>query len=201
MDWIYHALYAALWVSFGLGHSLFANAAVKRRVPLGRWYRLTYNAIATVHIAVVMGVGWVLLGTAPPFAVPWPLTALQLLMAALGTGLLVLFSMFYDMGRLAGFRQIREPAAPEDEPLRLDGPHRYLRHPLYAAGLILLWGLALSPYGLATALWGSLYFLLGSLSEERRLLARYGEAYAAYRRRIPGFIPAPLLGRAPLPPP
>jgi len=103
------------------------------------------------------------------------------------------------MGRLAGLRQIREPEAPEDEGLRLDGPHRVVRHPFYASGLMIVWGLALSPFGLATALWASAYLVIGGLIEERRLLKRYGDAYARYRRRIPGFVPAPLLGRAPLP--
>ncbi|MBB4264545.1 methyltransferase family protein [Roseospira visakhapatnamensis] len=201
MDWVPHLAYAALWASFGLGHSLFAGRAMKARMAaLGRWYRLTYNAMAAVHLAVVVAGGVWLLGDRPPFAPPWPLTAAQGVLALAGLLLLAWASRFYDMGRLAGLRQIRDPDAPESEPLRLDGPHRFLRHPFYAAGLMLFWGLAQSPLGLATALWGSLYFLIGSRVEERRLLALYGGAYADYRRRIPGFIPAPLLGRRPLPP-
>jgi len=202
MDWPAHLAYAALWASFGLGHSLLANPAAKHRMSaLGRWYRIVYNSIATTHFAVVFGAGWWMLGNAAPFPLPWPMVTAQLAMALLGLVMLVWASRYYDMGRLAGLRQILEPTAPEDEPLRLDGPHRFVRHPFYAAGLLVFWGLALSPFGLATAIWGSLYFLIGSLAEERRLLARYGQAYADYRRRIPGFVPAPLLGRRPLPPP
>ena len=160
MDWVPqisphvapHVAYAAVWASFGLGHSLFAGQTAKRRLSaLGRWYRLVYNAIATVHIAVVLGAGWWLLGDRPPFATPWPVGAAQGVLAGLGFVLLGWASRFYDMGRLAGIRQVREPTVPEDEPLRLDGPHRYLRHPFYAAGLMIFWGLAQSPLGLATS--------------------------------------------------
>ncbi|MBB4286696.1 methyltransferase family protein [Roseospira goensis] len=200
VPWGAHALYVALWASFGLGHSVFANRGVKRRLAgLGRWYRLAYNAIATVHIGLVFGLGLWLLGDAPAFDLPGIVRGAMLGGAVLGVALLLWSSRYYDMARLAGLRQIREPDAPEDEALRLDGPHRFVRHPFYASGLLIVWGLALSPFGLATALWASAYLVIGAAVEERRLLRRYGAAYAAYRRRIPGFIPAPLLGRRPLP--
>lgn len=200
MDWAAHTVYAALWASFGLGHSIFANSGIKARLSaLGRWYRLAYNAVATAHICLVFGVGLWLLGPKPAFALPPWAQAGMLALAAAGAVLLMWSSRYYDMGRLAGFRQIQEPEAPEDEGLRLDGPHRVVRHPFYASGLMLVWGLALSPFGLATALWASAYLIIGGRIEERRLLTRYGTDYARYMRRIPGFVPAPLMGRAPLP--
>jgi protein-S-isoprenylcysteine O-methyltransferase Ste14 len=202
MDWAAHLIYGLLWASFGLGHSVFANAGVKRRMAmLGRWYRMAYNAVATLHLGVVFGAGLLMLGDAPRFDLPGWASAVMLGVAALGTGLMLWSARYYDMARLAGTRQIREPDASEDEPLRLDGPHRYVRHPFYATGLLIVWGLAQSPFGLATAVWASAYLVIGAMAEERRLLRLYGEDYAAYRRRIPGFVPAPLLGRAPLPPP
>jgi len=201
-DWAAHLIYALLWASFGLGHSVLANAGVKRRMAmLGRGYRLAYNAVATVHISVVFGAGIILLGDAPRFGLPVSVSALLFGLAGLGTVLMMWSARYYDMSRLAGTRQLREPDAPEDEPLRLDGPHRYVRHPFYACGLLIVWGLAQSPFGVATALWASAYFVIGAAAEERRLLRLYGEAYETYRRRIPGFIPAPLLGRRPLPAP
>jgi len=90
MDWAAHSLYALLWASFGLGHSLFANSGVKARLAaLGRWYRLAYNALATAHIALVFGVGAWLLGPRPPFPLPLWAQAGMLTLAAAGCVLLM----------------------------------------------------------------------------------------------------------------
>lgn len=48
---------------------------------------------------------------------------------------------------------------------------------------------AQTEFALATAVWGSVYLLIGALYEERRLADRYGDAYVEYRRRVPAFIP------------
>lgn len=189
--------YALAWAFFALGHSGLAAPTVKRRLAstvkrrlaplLGRGQRLAYNAVAIAQFAVVAWVGATALGDRPAFALPaWALAAM---MATHGTGWAVLIgaARFYDLGRLAGTAQWR--GADEDEGLRLDGPHAYVRHPLYAGGYLILWGAAISPLGLATALWGSLYLALGTWLEERKLLAQYGEAYAGYRRLVPALIP------------
>jgi protein-S-isoprenylcysteine O-methyltransferase Ste14 len=42
---------------------------------------------------------------------------------------------------------------------------------------------------LTTYLLFTLYFYFGSVFEERRLLAEFGEAYQDYQRRVPRFIP------------
>src|SRR3546814_3776572 len=64
-----------------------------------------------------------------------------------------------------------------------------MRHPLYSALFLMLWGLARSPLGLATATWASVYLIVGSRIEEQRLIARYGDAYRTYRRATPAFLP------------
>lgn len=184
-----HLLYALAWLSFGLGHSVLATAAARRRLRvLGRCYRLAYNGFALAHFAAVGAVGAVLLGDAPPLPLPDGLRAALGAVHLVGWGVLLLALRYYDLGRLAGTAQIRG-VPDEDEPLRLDGPHRWVRHPLYAGAYLILWGAAQTPLGLATAVWGSLYLMAGTWFEERKLLARYGTAYADYRRRVPAVVP------------
>lgn len=186
-----HVVYALAWLSFGASHSLLAagrpHAWLVRR--FGRFHRLAFNGIAVVHVAAVWAVGWAGLGDSPAFPLPTPVVAIMGAVAVLGVVLLVVFLRAYDPGRLTGTAQMRGRGDDADEPLRLDGIHRWVRHPLYAAGFLVLWGRAVDPLGLATAIWASAYLVIGSLFEERKLLARFGAPYAEYRRRVPRFIP------------
>lgn len=178
------AAYGLAWLLFGLCHSLLAG-----RQWLGRWSRFVYNLIALAQFAAVAAVGAWTLGAAPPFDLP---LAVRLGLGSLhltGWGVLLVSARFYDLGRLGGLTQLRHPDQAEDEALRRDGPHAWVRHPLYAGAFLILWGAALSPLGLATAGWGSLYLLIGTGCEERRLLRRYGEPYRVYRARVPAFLP------------
>jgi protein-S-isoprenylcysteine O-methyltransferase Ste14 len=188
-------LHGLAWLSFGLVHSLLAAGAGRRLLTAlcGRGHRLAYNAVALVHLGAVYALGWALLDRVSflPEAAARLLDGVTLL--GLGFGLWAL--RFYDGGRLLGLRQWRNPAAEDDEALRLDGPHRWIRHPLYTAAFLILWGRAGDALGLSTALWGSLYLVVGTWFEERKLLALYGAAYASYRRRVPAYVP--WKGRAP----
>jgi protein-S-isoprenylcysteine O-methyltransferase len=74
------------------------------------------------------------------------------------------------------------------------GPYRWLRHPGYLARmLVVLPGiLVLSSNGLYTAVATALYLEIyrrRTSAEEAMLLARFGEAYAAYRARTWRLIP------------
>ena len=189
--WSPQLFYALAWASFGLVHSLLARgsgAALLRRV-FGAAERLAYNAIAAVHLLAVLLIGHWVLGDQPSFASPEWLAWLQWCGLAFGllVGLRALGS--YDLGLFAGTKQLRGEAADEDEPLATRGLHRYVRHPLYSALFLCLWGLVHDPLSLATALWGSLYTLIGTYFEERKLISLYGEAYRTYRHRVPAFFP------------
>lgn len=190
-----HLLYAALWLSFGLGHSLLADARIKARLkPFFRaGYRLAYNLFAVFHVALVIGVGWWLLGDDAAFAREAPLRILQETASLLGAGVFVVALFGYDLGRFAGTAQLRASAQgkflDDEEPLRLSGLHRYVRHPIYTGAFLVLWGRVQDEFSLATALWASLYLVIGARFEERRLLARFGEGYARYRTAVPAFLP------------
>lgn len=190
-----HLVYALAWASFGLVHSLLARPLVKARLrPLvGPAYRLAYNGLAVVHLAAIWGLGHMLFADAAGFALAGWARGGLLAVEVAGWGLMVVGLGGYDLGRLGGLRQIRAArlglAEDEDEPLRRDGLHRLVRHPLYAAGFLILWGHVGNAFELATALWGSLYLIVGARIEERWLIAHYGEAYADYRKRVPAFIP------------
>lgn len=188
-------LYGFLWFGFGVVHSMFAGTTAKNRLKpiLGPYYRLAYNLFAALHIGAIMGFGaWAFAGgqAVAPFADWRP--ALTVLAIA-GWALMILALRTYDLGRLAGTAQIRAykagQALDEDEPMLVGRFHAYLRHPLYSAGMMILWGAAWTDLGLATACWGTLYLVIGARFEERRLIRLYGDAYRTYRQRVPAFVP------------
>ena len=192
--WLDHLWYALAWAGFGALHSLLAADAVKDRLKprFGAWYRMAYNLFATVHLAAVLALGWwVLDGTR--FEMPRAAAWAQIAVFVAGAAIFVHALKFYDLARLGGLFQLyqarRGREEPDDEPLRTDGWHRYVRHPLYLGALLILWGGADDPFGLATAVWGSLYLGIGTWFEERKLLRLYGSAYADYRARVPAVLP------------
>lgn len=189
------AAYGAMWAAFGFAHSLLASAAIKARLHgwLGGRYRLAYNGFAIVTLAIVFWGGHATLGDLPAYALSGTHKILLGGLEIAGWFLMFWALGGYDLGRFAGTAQVRADndgsALDEDGPLRTDGLHRYVRHPLYSAVFLVLWGAAWSPLGLMTALFGSVYLVIGTWLEERRLIARYGDNYTAYRTRVPAFVP------------
>lgn len=186
-----HLIYAVLWLLFGAGHSVLASETAKRltRALFGRQERLAYNLVAVVHFVATVAAGRYLLGgsAAEPFDLP-PLVQGGMGAALVaGAGLILLALRHYDLRRFAGTAPV--PAGAVPEPLHTDGLHRYVRHPLYSGAFLLLLGGATDPFGLATCLWASLYLVIGTWFEERRLISLYGDAYRRYRAAVPAFIP------------
>ena len=66
-----------------------------------------------------------------------------------------------------------------------------MRHPWYSLGLVIVWTRDMDPAFLITAVMITLYFVLDSGLDERKLLVYHGEVYRRYRRLVPGLIPSP----------
>lgn len=183
--------YAIGWLSFGIGHSWLAGPRGRdwcRRL-FGRGWRLGYNVFAVVHLGVVLWWGREALAAAPFPDRPDVLAWLQLAMIVAGLAITLIALRDYDGGRFSGIAQLRNTAADSDEALHTDGLHRYVRHPLYLGLLLFLWGAVDSRFMLDTAILASVYLWIGTISEERKLVALYGDAYRDYRRRVPAILP------------
>jgi methanethiol S-methyltransferase len=203
-------LACALWA---LVHSVLASKQAKdlaRRIAGPRYrdglYRLAYNAQSVVLLA--WAARWFLrLPDHDLYTVraPWS----WLLRGAQATSLGVLLSGVRVIGILdfAGITALRKlltekDVSPEPEaqgpPIGSDaeavksGAFRFTRHPgnLGALGFFLFLPRMTANRAVLTALVG-LYVILGSVHEEYRLHAAYGEAYERYRRSVPFLIPSP----------
>jgi len=90
-----------------------------------------------------------------------------------------------------GRQQFRTTTEPGTGPLIQRGPYRFLRHPVYAGAMLLIWASILGHWSLVNAAIGiaALAFTLWRMGiEERRLHEHYVE-YADYARRTKRIIP------------
>lgn len=184
------------WLAYGAAHSLLAALCVKawiaRRWPgFAPWYRLAFNLQSVVLVLPLVWATWAIPGDwLWRWSGGWAWLANALTLAALA-GLLL--SNSYDMGEFLGLTPLREKRrdAVEHEGLRISALHRHVRHPWYFIGLVLIWTRDMNAPLLVSAIAITLYFVIGSRLEERKLEARFGAAYREYRRRVPGLIPLP----------
>ena len=173
------------WIAYAALHSLLAALAVKawvtRRWPaFAPYYRLAFNALAVV---LLLPLAWA------TYAIPgewlWRWTgpaawlANGLALAALAG--FAFSSGTYDMGEFLGLRPWREKRADavEHEGFRISPLHRFVRHPWYALGLVLIWTRDMNAPLLVSA--GAITLYL-----DRRRLARRTQAGGALRRGLSG---------------
>jgi protein-S-isoprenylcysteine O-methyltransferase Ste14 len=99
--------------------------------------------------------------------------------------LLAGIAVFVWAGRTLGSSFTAYPRPRPEGVLVEQGPYRFVRHPVYGAGLLVLLGYGLLTSVVATAAVPAIAVLwwLKSSVEERHLAARFPE-YADYRRRV-----------------
>lgn len=191
------ALLAATWIAYFIIHSALASLNLKRiveqRLPgLLPWYRLIYNGVALLLLIPPLAM---LFSWRGPYL--WQWQGLSFLLAngiALIAIMLFFWSLrFYDGGEFFGTRQLKEQRnVVEDlETLKISPLHRFVRHPWYSIGLAVIWTRSMDMALLVSVIAITLYFWLGSLLEERKLIAYHGDVYNKYRQRVPGLIPLP----------
>ncbi len=64
-----------------------------------------------------------------------------------------------------------------------------VRHPWYLAVFILIWAQDLDPVRITVNAVLSVYLLIGTLLEERKLVLEFGNKYKTYQRQVSMFIP------------
>jgi protein-S-isoprenylcysteine O-methyltransferase Ste14 len=185
------------WLLYFLVHSWLASLSAKRWVAAHRprWmpaYRLVFNLLA---LALLLPPLWLTYAVKGPTL--WQWTGLGWWLAN-GLALTAIFGFasslrHYDGSEFLGLRQLRAGiTAVEDQERFIISPlHRFVRHPWYSLGLVLIWTRDMDPAFLTTAVSVTLYFLIGSLLEERKLIAYHGPVYRRYRRLVPSLLPLP----------
>ena len=191
------SLLALTWLVYFVLHSALASdrlkASVAQRFPsYAPAYRLVYNLLATLLLIPPLLMMWLWRGE---LLISWsgPVQCLSVALTVLAIGVLLLSMRHYDGGHFLGIRQWRERhLSPEQSAGFVVSPlHRFVRHPWYFAGLLLIWTRDMDLMQWVSSVALTLYLIIGSRIEEARLCRQFPEAYPAYRKRVAGLFPLP----------
>jgi protein-S-isoprenylcysteine O-methyltransferase Ste14 len=180
-------------VAYGSVHSFLASPPAKAiaRKAFGdaafRFYRMFFNLAVTLGLLPVLAALALNVG---PVVWRWPGDTWILAAAGEALTLLLLAVAFFqsDPAGFLGLRQLGGGSASGT--LSTAGLYGIVRHPMYTAGLLFIWLFPVMTAGILGFNLGiSVYILVGSELEERKLIAAYGDAYRRYRARVARLIP------------
>ncbi len=196
MDYL---LLASLWIVWCVVHSgmisVTATEFFKRRLRGHyRFYRLFYNVLA---VATIIPVLLYARSLHEHVLFRWEgyLIVFQVLLLTLAGLLALAGARHYDMLQLLGLRQIMTGAShgvlSESGKLDASGILAVTRHPWYLAAIILIWAdyRSLTMATLITNLILTVYLVVGTILEERKLVIELGEEYRQYQRQVPMLLP------------
>lgn len=185
------------WSLYVLLHSLLASLPVKRYISshyprVMSYYRLGFNVLATILLLPPLYLTWLWRG---PLLWQWSGPFFWL---ANGLALLAIAGFFwtlhyYSGTEFLGLNQARrgESSFADQEHFKLSPLHRYVRHPWYTLGLVIIWTRDMDAMFLTTASVITIYLFIGSKMEERKLISYHGDLYRKYCQLVPGLLPLP----------
>ncbi len=188
MFWL--VLSVLLWGSL---HSLLASLKAKELalgwfgVKFMHYYRLFYNAFAVLtFLPVLAETGFIKNQTI--YIVPFPWSGIMVLGETLAAAGLVIGFIQTGAWEFLGLRQSGENNnLPQ---LKTSGLYRYVRHPLYTAGLVFIWLFPLMTSNiLAFNSTLTIYIFIGASFEERKLRREFGREYIDYAAITPMLVP------------
>lgn len=190
-------IFSLAFIAYAGLHSLLAANCTKawliKKIPaIDASYRLIYNLLA-----IVLLIPLYLLYQPIETTLVWQR---PVILAGIFDGLAIIaFAAFvytlkhYDMGFFLGRTQWqnRKVSNPAAETLTISGLHRFVRHPWYFLFLIMLWSQDMQLHQLTGTSLITLYFIIGSRLEEKKLIIQFGAPYQHYQKQVPGLIPRP----------
>jgi protein-S-isoprenylcysteine O-methyltransferase Ste14 len=192
---------------FGALHSLLASKRVKEKLikevgNLIAFYRIIYNLIALFFFYLMYEIL-----PHPDYKIydlptPWDLIILipQFISLAGIMWTLRYFSSLEFLGINQVIRWYKGEYRIEDSDerlsLRIEGPYKYSRHPLYFFTILfLLFRPVMDIFYLTFFICIVAYFYTGSFFEEKKLIRAFGEKYLEYKKTVPRILPVRISGK------
>jgi len=157
-----------------------------------RFYRLFYNAFAFVTLIPLVYYSISLRGT-PIFRWEGPLVLIKYILTLISVFLFIAGGAHYSMSQFLGVHQIKTGstgrALSEDDSFEASGILQVMRHPWYAAGILIIWARDITFSILLINIVITTYFVAGSFLEERKLVCEFGDKYREYQKKVSMLFP------------
>ncbi len=190
----YYLIFCSYLTFYCILHSILADPFVLRDIYYKWWYRGFY-VFQSLFLLIPAIYFYSKLPSEeffhPGFAVKIFLGAVFAFALIFG----IYTAKFYNNASFLGLEQIRQYLYKGTKEydlhreLSMDGTLKYIRHPYYFSGLLLLWSRPLYTKDLVLNVVFTLYFIIGSINEERKLKNIFGKEYVDYCRNVPMLIP------------
>lgn len=190
-----------LFTLFGVIHSLLASDEAKKIIKNGvpsflPFYRLTYNGTSLVTFYLAYSFAPKSGEVIYDLDYPWDLIILiPQILSFIG---LIWCLKYIDGKEFLGLSQLKRyysgmydfEELDEKSVLRIEGPYRLSRHPIYLFSItFLVFRPVMTQFYLVFVICLIAYFYIGSVFEEKKLLRRFGAEYAAYQKNVSRIFP------------
>jgi protein-S-isoprenylcysteine O-methyltransferase Ste14 len=168
----------------------FAKKKLQQKLIPHNYFRLFYNTLATLLLlpCVVQYFSIEKVDLIKSSWSKWP----GILLSLAGLIWVVKALGGYDLSEFIGTSQLKKTAKSASIVLKTNGLNAQVRHPLYFGTLLLVWGMFFifpNKAALIIASVTTIYLIVGTKLEERKLEQQFGEAYRSYRTQVPMLTP------------
>lgn len=187
---------------FGISHTVLASDFVKIKVKESfpnflPFYRISYNLSSVIFFYL-----FILFSPKPDiilFDLAYPFDLVMLFPQILSLAGLVWTLFHIDGKEFLGINQIIKKlknqynysSLDEESKLRISGPYKFSRHPIYLFSIIFILFRPTMTLFYATSVGCFItYFFIGSIYEERKLVEKFGNEYSIYQSNVGRIFPS-----------
>lgn len=190
-----------LFALYGLIHSILASEKVKVffRNIFGKFiafYRLGYNVFAVIGLYFIWDFApqpsLQIYQLQPPFDFLVLIPQILSLAGMIWCFKYISFKEFVGLNQFNRYLkdEVTDNDLDENYTLRIEGPYKYSRHPVYLFSIIfLMFRAEMNLSYLTMFISFTAYFYIGSYFEEKKLVRLFGDVYKDYQKKVPRIFP------------
>ncbi|MBT8358874.1 MAG: hypothetical protein KJO61_14020 [Deltaproteobacteria bacterium] len=197
MDYLVLIILWTLWCTIHSGMiSLTVNRCLKNRSgSYYKYYRLFYNLVALITIVPVILYS---LSLKSPVLFRWEgyMIIFQIALFIIVVALFISGGLKYDLLQFLGIKQIQsgesQVTLSQSGDIDTSGILSFTRHPWYLAAIIFVWIVhrEISVSTLIVNIVLTIYLVIGTILEEKKLIIELGDQYRNYIERVSMLFPA-----------